>query len=147
MNARLLDLSATPFRRLTLSTRHDVWCLVDADDWPWIIHTNWNFGWHAKTRWKYYAKRNVGTARSTVYLHREILRRAYPEVDPAELHGDHINGQSLDNRKVNLRYLTPEDNARSRCRREHVPSLDAIVAALLRSPRVQAQAELAAVPF
>ena len=139
----MIDLSRTPWRRLELSSRRDIWCLVDADDYDWLIATGWNYGWHRNTPWKFYAKRNVGAARSTVYMHREILIRALP--DQAELaathHGDHKNGQSLDNRRANLRWLTPEANRASRIARAAVPSLEAIVARLV--ARLEQAPELA----
>jgi hypothetical protein len=117
-------------RRLCLSERHDIWCLVDADDWPWISETTWNYGWHAKTPWKFYAKRNVGPARSTLYLHREILLRFERVVGAGALVVDHINGQSLDNRKANLRWVTPRVNSANKKRRDDIPPLDALLAQL-----------------
>jgi hypothetical protein len=119
-----------------LSERHDIWCLVDAVDYDWLLERTWNYGWHRTTPWKYYAKRNIGPARSTVYMHREILLRALP--DQAELaathHGDHVNGQSLDNRRDNLRWLTPLENRRHQVGRDLVPSLETIVRKLLANP-------------
>ena len=72
---------AWPFRRLMLSETRGIWCLIDADDWWWISERRWNWGWHANTPWKHYAKRNIGAARSTVYLHREILIRHDPRTE------------------------------------------------------------------
>lgn len=115
--------------RVNLSAKDDIWCLVDADDYDWIIQHNWNWGWHAKTPWKYYAKRNVGRARSTLYLHREIMLRQWPPPMPG-MHVDHKNGQSLDNRKCNLHWVTPLQNARNRLERARIPTLDSIVASL-----------------
>jgi len=127
------DLHGTPWRRLLLHAARDIWCLVDADDYGWIVANSWNHGWHNKTPWKFYAKRNVGPARSTVYLHREILTRADPQPASllAALHGHHRNGQSLDNRKANLTWTTVAVNTSTRVKRVYVPSLDAIVAQLL----------------
>lgn len=120
--------------RITLCGRRDIWVLVDADDYGWLSAHNWNVGWHAKTKWKFYAKRNIGVARSTVYLHREVLLRA-DSVDPdfaAAHHGHHFNSQSLDCRKANLGWRTPSVNAALKVRRDGVPSLESIVARLAR---------------
>jgi hypothetical protein len=121
--------------------------LVDADDYPWIIQNSWNYGWHVNSRWKYYAKRNVGAYRSTVYLHREIQKRAepMPEEFMAAHHVDHANGQSLDDRKKNLRWATPAENRRNSRVREQIPTLETIIRRLLRSPRGVASME--PVPF
>src|SRR5437868_14361299 len=117
MNALAFDWNpAWPFRRLSLSETRGIWCLIDADDWWWISGHRWNWGWHASTPWKHYAKRNVGAARSTVYLHREVMIRHDPRTEAFQWshHVDHINGQSLDNRKANLRWLTPGENSKHR---------------------------------
>jgi hypothetical protein len=144
---------APAWRRLDLSERHNIWCLVDADDYDWIIEHHWNYGWHVNTPLKHYAKRNVGAARSTVYLHREILIRADASTGTphdaafyAAHHGDHRNGQSLDNRKANLRWLTPAQNRANRIEWEKVPTLDQIVARLARRQAVPAP-EFADIPF
>lgn len=128
------NLAGTPWRQVILHERRSVWCLVDAVDYEWIIQHNWNVSWHAKTPWKYYAKRNVGPLRLTIYMHREILMRADPRDADfyAAHHGDHDNGQSLDNRRANLGWLTPLDNRRNARARHTIPTLEAIVAKLLR---------------
>lgn len=115
-----------------LSERTGISALVDAVDYEWLSEFRWNIGWHAKTRWKFYAKRNVGRARLTVYMHREILMRSTGcsyEFACAH-HGHHRNGQSLDDRRINLEWLLPEQNAAIRVARSAIPSLDEIEARL-----------------
>jgi hypothetical protein len=121
-------LAALGLARIWLRERDGVWCLIDAEDAAWLNEHRWNIGWHAKTRWKFYAKRNTGSERSTVYMHREILARA-AGFDLAA-HGHHLNGQSLDNRRVNLAWTAPSVNSAIRVARGSAPSLDAIVAEL-----------------
>lgn len=133
-DALSLALIAAGCARIVLCPRRDIWCLVDAEDAPWLTRHSWNAGWSAKTKWKLYAKRNVGAARSTVYLHREVLIAATDE-DAAFIaahHAHHLNGQSLDCRRANLGWRTPSVNAAIRVRREGVPSLEFIVAQLAR---------------
>lgn len=131
--ADLPDLSWTPWRRIWLSAARPVWCLVDAADYPWLSENVWN-EWHAGgDDWMRYAKRNVGPGRATLRMHREILIRADPRDDRyLRSHaGDHINGQTLDNRRANLRWSTKLANARNRRPRGSAPSLDDIVSELL----------------
>ncbi|WP_316234629.1 HNH endonuclease [Bradyrhizobium sp. SZCCHNR1020] len=133
-----LDLAATPWRRILLSAREDIWCLVDAEDYDWLSANTWNV-WHggARCRWKVYAKRNVGWDRATLRMHREIMIRSH--------HVDHINGNGLDNRRANLRWVTAKQNAANRFVRSAIPSIDDILRELLATlpePR-----ELMDVPF
>ena len=141
MNAIVRDLRplliGTPWRIVTLSEKNDVWCLVDAVDYTWLSEVNWNVSFGSRTRWQLYAKRNIGRDRATVRMHREILLCAdpRPSEEVATLHGDHINGQTLDNRRANLRWLTPEENRANTHARETIPSLELIVMRLLHQAR------------
>lgn len=148
----LPDLSATPCRRIWLSQRDPIWTLVDAVDYAWLSENMWNV-WHAGNgrgdRWMNYAKRNVGERRSTVRMHREIMISADPGRDDAFLLAhvvDHINGQTLDNRRCNLRWATKRDNAISRRTRGTAPTLDAIVRQII-ADALAAAPHLEEVPF
>ena len=63
-----------------------------------------------KTAWKPYARRNCHPR----LLHRLILaRKEGRRLEPHE-HTDHIKGNTLDNRRCNLRVATVAENARNR---------------------------------
>ncbi|EJN15717.1 hypothetical protein PMI42_00735 [Bradyrhizobium sp. YR681] len=148
----LPDLSATPCRRIWLSQREPIFMLVDAVDYAWLSENMWNV-WHAGNgrgdSWMLYAKRNVGPQRSTVRAHREIMIAADPGWDDAFLAAhvvDHINGQTLDNRRCNLRWATKRDNAISRRTRGTAPTLDAIVQQLI-ADALTASAQIEGMPF
>jgi hypothetical protein len=145
--ADLLDLASTPWRRIMLSARENIWCLVDACDHAWLSDNTWNVSWGSRTPWQKYAKRNVGRDRATVRMHREIMIAAEPRSERfmRSHYVDHINGQTLDNRRANLRWATHKQNCSNRTRRDLIPSLDSIALALVASLGVRP--ELAEVPF
>ncbi|WP_315759332.1 HNH endonuclease [Bradyrhizobium sp. SZCCHNRI2007] len=145
--ADLIDLSWTPWRRIMLSARDNIWCLVDADDYGWLSENVWNVSWGSRTPWQKYAKRNVGPDRATLRMHREIMVRHDPRSDRfmAKHPVDHDNGQTLDNRKANLAWVTHRQNCNNRRPRGAIPSLDEIVRDLVASlPQRQLSSE---VPF
>lgn len=148
-----IDLTATPWRAISLSATEDVWCLVDAIDYPWLIEKTWNV-WHSgRTRWQLYAKRNVGVDRATVRMHREIMLRHDPLAPDlaASRVVDHINGCTLDNRLCNLRWATHAENRANRYGFADAPSVDLVLARLLtehrRAVHAPAPACLEDIPF
>lgn len=82
--------------------------IVDAADFDWL--NQWK--WHAMKCGRHiYARRThwTGThSRHVVYMHRLIL-----DVEPGMV-GDHINGDTLDCRRENLRSCTQAENSRNR---------------------------------
>lgn len=88
--------------------------VVDEADWPWIVQHSWSF--HVDQRGKAYVRRLVGGSqrrREVVYLHREVLRRSSQPLSADHTLCDHINGHGLDNRRANLRWVTPSENRRN----------------------------------
>lgn len=133
----LPDLTGTPWARIWLSSREPVWTLVDADDVAWLTQWQWNV-WQAGSNrhdsWMLYAKRNTGARRDTLRMHRELSIKDEPGLDDAFLRAhvvDHINGQTLDNRKAKRRWVSKPKKAVSRRPRGTAPTLDAIVRELL----------------
>jgi len=68
---------------------------------------------------KYYARRvkRVGSVQTTIWLHKEIAARAYgiPKSRKKTI-VDHKDGNSLNCRRNNLRWVTPSQNAKNRVR-------------------------------
>lgn len=84
--------------------------LVDPGDYGWLIQ----FDWHAKkdpSTGKYYAARNLTTRKgATVQMSREIMGLLKGD----SMQVDHISGDTLDNRRSNLRICTNSENAMNR---------------------------------
>lgn len=130
----LFDLSWTPWRRIMLSARDNIWTLVDAEDFEWLSEHIWNVSWGSRTPWQKYAKRNVGPDRATLRMHREIAIRRDPRSEKfmAKHPVHHLNRQTLDNRwSANLAWVTPAQNAAASGPRSQIPSLESIVLELV----------------
>ena len=75
--------------------------LVDDDDFEWLNKYKWHcnkYGYAVKTHKK------LNGIRSKLFMHGLLIYR-FPSMQV-----DHINGNKLDNRKENLRIVTPQQN-------------------------------------
>lgn len=88
-NARVIPLSQGKF------------AIVDSDDYKKFASLTWTFSGA-------YAKRAVKKPfKRAIWLHREIAKTPVGKIT------DHINGNSLDNRKANLRWCSHQENLRN----------------------------------
>jgi hypothetical protein len=79
----------------------------EADSWP--LEWNWTATWNPTKRGFYAARSNCSTDRKrTILMHREVMG-ASPGTQV-----DHVNGDTLDNRRGNLRLATRGENQRNR---------------------------------
>ena len=84
--------------------------IVDADDYERLTQRNW-YAWPLRKGKAYYAMRkHSDNINKIVPLHRDVIHC------PDELQVDHINRNTLDNRKANLRIVDRFQNARNRSR-------------------------------
>lgn len=86
---------------------------VDLDDFLWLNQWKWNASRSGKSLQSRYAQRKGvcqdGVVR-TIRMHRLILGLGIGD----KRHGDHINGDTLDNRRVNLRVASHAENQRNK---------------------------------
>ena len=83
-------------------TQHK-YALVDNQDFAWLSKFKWNA---CKNGMTYYARRleRQGSHRVNIHMHREIAK------PPIAIGVDHRNGNGLDNRRLNLRPATQQQN-------------------------------------
>lgn len=88
--------------------------LVDDDDFEYLNQWKW-YAWKNRNCWystrsEFISKRRNSRRPNTkiVIMHRVIMNA------PKGIDVDHINGDALDNRKINLRLVTNRQNAQNR---------------------------------
>lgn len=79
--------------------------VVDDEDYEFVSQYNW---YASKTKKKYYVK-SASVGCPFTFMHQLIMQRAGV---------DHVNGNSLDNRRSNLRVCTQRENCRNRVKRK-----------------------------
>ncbi len=91
----------------------DKFAIIDDEDYEKLNEYKW---YTFKNKNTYYAVRNIGSGeankKSTIYMHREILKAKKGETI------DHINHDGLDNRQDNLRFCSVLENNRNTRKRK-----------------------------
>lgn len=110
------------YRLLFLSDHDDTsYCIIDRQDWAWASKHKWRVkGSTHKSRGrkggdKVYVVtsdyKSPAHSRKSIFLHKEVVFRAKgPPPNEKATIGDHISGDSLDNRRLNLKWATPQEN-------------------------------------
>lgn len=75
--------------------------IVDAADYEWLMQWKWRYHWAG------YARRQGESRKQDILMHREIL------ATPKGMDTDHINGNRLDCRRINLRICSRKENVRN----------------------------------
>lgn len=88
--------------KIPLSNAPGLFALIDAEDYPLVRR----YRWRVQADWQY-AVASGGLGGNSIRLHRLILM-----VGPSK-HVDHKSGATLDNRKMNLRSCTRQENMRN----------------------------------
>jgi hypothetical protein len=129
----LFAAAPSPHAFLHLSNRIDCYCILDHEDYEWARRFLWchSYGsgsYDEETRTidrpdVIYARRSVAIpgrrtpsgrqAYGNLWLHRAILTQAQGPAPYPDMVGDHINGDTLDNRRTNLRWATRVQNSRN----------------------------------
>lgn len=103
---------------LYLDDREHIYALLDEEDFSWAVQWLWSSKLNSRKIKRYAYRTHVRRPyiRRSVYLHVEIQKRC-GALPPSKKHTmiDHINGNSLDNRRANLRWATPSENRRNIC--------------------------------
>lgn len=100
-----------------------LFAIVDAEDFERLSTSYWSVTWNMKGRYSaYYGAKNEvfpDGKRRIVKLHRFIMGLNLGDKRVV----DHINGNTLNNRKINLRVCSVAENARNRHPRSNILSL------------------------
>lgn len=94
------------------------WAIVDDEDF--LMVSNYNYYYRKQTIYsKGYAIRGAteeldGYKKKTLFLHQDIAKAKYGNYDTSKLICDHINRDSLDCRRKNIRLVTASENNQNR---------------------------------
>lgn len=98
----------------TIELTHNLIALVDDDDYAEIVQLKW-CATKTRSTGRFYAATRLerseeGVPGRLVFMHRMIMNIPHATAEMI----DHRNGDTLDNRKINLRFCTMSENGRNR---------------------------------
>lgn len=98
--------------KLFLRRTADIHCLIDPEDYEWAIKWKWDTVGSRNCLNRYASRATWANGkRARLYLHKEIMKRSgvKPKYKDRTM-VDHINGNTLDNRRCNLRWANAAMN-------------------------------------
>lgn len=120
LNDRIANHAGHEFR-IYGDDKASIWAVVDEEDYHWLLRYKWcvkeSDGRRGKKP-KPYLRRAVGVngggvrlSTYTLYLHVEVMKKT-GIVQPCHAHSlvDHLDGDTLNCRRANLRWATPSMN-------------------------------------
>ena len=94
---------------IALSNKLSLHAIVDDEDFKWLSKKSWRLSGSG------YVVRKSGNGKHIRwhFMHRDILEYRHGKI-PHGMQVDHENGKRLDNRRSNLRLVTPKQNCANR---------------------------------
>lgn len=100
---RLRKQTPLPDKIWTIPLPHGQRCIVDQENWVYLSNWKWHLR-HSGTCWYVCRKKMISGKETIIKIHRQITHCP----DNFEVH--HVNGDPLDNRKVNLEIVDPTEH-------------------------------------
>lgn len=109
--AYVFEMDGVSCRRIDITKGQ--FCIVWESDYEWLTKWRWCATWYPQSGTFYAVRAERTDGRKYILsMHRQILGLGYGD----KSRGDHINGNTLDNRRSNLRICSHQENLRNRGR-------------------------------